>query len=197
MATTIKWTREEAAQLSGWLRPNLRLDDLPNNSYNATDPDTGSKIRCAVTGCETRGNALALIWEETDGKRQLVPAMWQLEVVAWMGHNSTKRQIPLCRQHARIIEISFAPPRKPPPGASLTPVREIMAEKLAVSKNDRFAKIQAVMGESPTLPAPLPLRFELLAPYLILGLLELLALLNLPEDERAYYEAYARYDELI
>lgn len=218
-------TAEQINQIAGWVRAGLRLDDLPNNSWNVNDPDTRAKIHCAVTGCETRGNALALTQVETEGALTSEPAMWQLEVmVATKDRRETRRQIPLCYEHAQVIinlfakidqartdvarlakleqtndvQKKLAAAKKfanltPPRGTLLTPIRQFALS----AKTDRFARIQNMLGETERLPAPPPAKFGLLAPNLLLGFLELLTLCNLPEDEHAYDEAYARYDELM
>ena len=189
-------TKDQLIQIASWLRPSLRLDDLPNNSWNAYDPSTRAKICCAVTGCETRSNALALIKVETSEAMTVTPAMWQLEVTAAKDRRETRRQIPLCYEHAQVIARQLAKGMPLPRGTSFAPIRQIVA----AAKVDRYAKFYGLLDNNQSLVTPPPTEFGLRARDLVAGFIGIINLVTLseqlPEDEQLYSEAYARYDEL-
>jgi|GEM_PF-2112690 hypothetical protein len=126
----ITLTPDQARQLASWLREDLQYEHVPTSSLSLDDPTSWGRVHCAVTGCETCGSAMSLTPNNE-------PRMWALMVRV----GRQMRSIPLCRDHAVFVELAFAPPRQPPRGTSIAPLRPLCKRRLQAARAAHFANI--------------------------------------------------------
>ena len=198
-------TREQADQLASWFKDERLHDyEIPSSSLNLQDPATWSKVSCAVTGCDIRGNALrteATGKTDSDGKPVMEPVMWYLALEAWSERkrHHEQRTVPLCRFHAGCA-LALLRRKSPKTPAVLLPVQPLRPLALGKLRAKRFAPTSEDDAKGPVKPTRMPKtserRAEMVANFIWFVTVFLEESAELSEDELAYSEAYLEYDKL-
>ena len=199
-------TREQANQLASWFKDEGLCDyEVPPTSLNLQDPMTWSKVSCAITGCDVRGNALRL---EATGKTDVEgnpikeSAMWYLTLEAWSDRNERQEQkiVPLCRFHANcaLALLHRKSPKTPTVLLPVQPLRPLALGKLRAKSAAAISGDDAPGTAKPTrMPKKSEHTAELVANFIYFVTIFLKENTELPEDELTYGEAYLEYDQLM